>query len=136
MSPTKRRLKRIATDAAGYLLILAAVLVSWLPGPGGIPLALAGLGLLSINNKWAKDLRNFLLKHGGKAVQLLFPQNPIVQWLYDILAAVLFIFVAALAWWHNAIWQISLSVVCFFVALFLALMNRDRLGRLRGGRKA
>lgn len=128
----KRHAKRVATDAAGYLLIVAAILTGWLPGPGGIPLALAGLGLLSINNKWAKDLRDYLLKHGGKVVQYLFPQNKLVQWLYDILVILLLVFVGVLEWRHEALWQISLGIGLFFLALFLALMNRDRLNRLRG----
>jgi hypothetical protein len=49
-------IKRVATDTLGFLLILAGLLTGWLPGPGGIPLIVAGLGLLAINNQWAKNL--------------------------------------------------------------------------------
>lgn len=128
----KRNLKRIAIDAAGYFLIVAGIALGWLPGPGGIPLILAGLGLLSINNKWAEDLRNYLLKHGGKLVKILFPDNKYVQWLYDALVALLLAAVGLLEWRHSAVWQISLGVGLFFIALFVALMNRDRLQSLRG----
>lgn len=127
----KRNVKRIATDAAGYALVILAILTGWLPGPGGIPLALAGLGLLSINNVWAKRLREHLLKHGGKFVKILFPKHPGVQVLYDILVVALLVFVAALAWQHTAFWQVSLAIALFFIAVFLALMNRDRLHWLR-----
>ncbi len=127
----RRNAKRVATDAAGYLLLLAAALTGWLPGPGGIPLALAGLGLLSINNEWAKRLRVYLLKHGGRIVQLLFPQNQLVRWLYDALVLALLVLVSVLEWQHDAIWKISLGIALFFGALFLALMNRDRLHRWR-----
>jgi len=48
MKQLNRHSKRIATDAAGYGLILLSLAVGWLPGPGGIPLLVAGLGLLSI----------------------------------------------------------------------------------------
>ena len=127
----KRNAKRIAIDAAGYLLLIAAVLTGWLPGPGGIPLALAGLGLLSINNEWARRLRTYLLDHGGKFVQVLFPKNRYVEWSYDILVFVVLGVVTWLALVHAAIWQISLAVGLFFIALAIALLNRDRYNRLK-----
>ena len=123
--------KRILTDTAGYLLIVAALLTGWLPGPGGIPLALAGLGLLSINNKWARNLREWLMKHGGELTTVLFPSNPIIQWLYDILVVLLIIVTGVLEARHAAVWQMSLGVAAFFLALFIALMNRDRLARVK-----
>ncbi len=135
MNYWKRNGKRILTDAAGYLLIIAAGLTGWLPGPGGIPLLIAGLGLLSINNKWAKDLREYVLEHGGKIMQLIFPKHPIAQWAYDIVAILLFALAAYLGWRHAAIWQISLAASAFFLATFVSLMNRDRLARLRGKKR-
>lgn len=131
MDYLRRNFKRVMTDAAGYLLLLAAAATGWLPGPGGIPLALAGLGLLSINNKWAKDLRDYLLKHGGKIMQIIFPKHPIAQWAYDIVAIMLFAVAAYLGWQHAAIWQISAAAAAFFAATFIALMNRERLANIR-----
>ena len=60
MRGNHRVLKRYALDAAGYLLILLALAIGWLPGPGGIPLVLIGLYLLSLNNPWAQRLRDKL----------------------------------------------------------------------------
>lgn len=131
----KRNAKRIATDAAGYLLIIAAALTGWLPGPGGIPLALAGLALLSINNEWARKLREYILQHGGKIVQYIFPKNPLFEWLYDILVVIIFGVVTYLAFKHAAIWQISLATALFFIALAIALLNRDRYNRLKARTK-
>lgn len=130
-----RNFKRIATDTAGYLLIILAGLTGWLPGPGGIPLFIAGLGLLSINNKWAKDLREYVLKHGGKLLVILFPKHPVAQWAYDIVALTLFAIAAYLGWQHAALWQVSVAAAAFFIALFVALMNRDRLANLQARRK-
>lgn len=130
----RRHGKRVITDAAGYLLLLAAAATGWLPGPGGIPLAIAGLGLLSINNKWAKDLREYLLANGGKFVQLIFPKNPIAQWAYDLVAIALFCVAAFLGWRHAAIWQISVAASAFFTATFISLMNRERLARIKAKR--
>lgn len=127
MDYIKRHTKRIATDAAGYGLLLAAALTGWLPGPGGIPLTIAGLGLLSINNKWARDLREYVLAHGGRLVEIIFPKNRWVQWGYDLLVALLFILSAILAYRHAAVWQTGMSISAFFLATFIALTNRERL---------
>ncbi len=131
MNYWQRNGKRFITDAAGYLLLLAAALTGWLPGPGGVPLALAGLGLLSINNKWASDLRDFAIKHGGRVIEVIFPRNSVVEWSYDVLAVLLLALSSVLIWQHSALWQISLAIGGYFFALFLALMNRDRAGVVR-----
>lgn len=132
MHSLKQHSKRILTDAGGYGLILVGILTGWLPGPTGIPLILAGLAVLSINNKWAKDLREYLLQHGGKLVGYLFPKHKLVQLLYDGLVLVLLGIVALLAWDHDPLWKVSLAVTLFAFSVFVALMNRDRLKRLRG----
>lgn len=131
MDYIRRNLKRVATDAAGYLLIILGIAFGWLPGPGGIPLVVAGLGLLSINNVWAERLRDYLLKHGGEFVKFMFPNNKYIQWLYDGLVAALLIVVAVLAWYQSALWQISLAIALFFFAIFIGAMNRDRFQRIK-----
>ncbi|HSX31433.1 MAG TPA: hypothetical protein VLE99_05955 [Candidatus Saccharimonadales bacterium] len=131
----KRNTKRIAVDAAGYFLILAALATGWLPGPGGIPLAVAGLGLLSINNAWAKKLRLLVIKHGGRVVEVLFPRWPWVEWGYDIVAFLLLVLTLLLEIRHARLWEMGVGVTAFFFALFIALTNRDRLNRLRGKHK-
>ena len=127
----RRHLKRVITDLVGYILILLGILLGWLPGPGGIPLILAGLGLLSINNKWAEELRKLVLKHSGRFLKLLFPKTIIAQFLYDVLVLLLLVIVGILEWQHEAAWQIGLGITCFFIALFVALMNRERYMQLR-----
>lgn len=131
----KRNGKRVAIDALGYLLIIVAIPIGWIPGPGGLPVFVAGLGLLSINNVWAQKLRDYLLRSGGKFSKLLFPPNPRIELAYDIIAVLLWIVVAVLAWQHAAAWQIGLSVSLFFIATTIALLNRDRIQRLRRPKK-
>ncbi len=131
MNYFKKQTKRVLTDAAGYLLVVAAALTGWLPGPGGIPLLIAGLGLLSINNKWAMDLREYVLRNGGKIVQLIFPKHPVAQWAYDLVAIALFAVAAYLGWKHAVWWQVSLAASAFFAATFISLMNRERLANFR-----
>jgi len=127
----KRNTRRIVTDTAGWLLIVAAILTGWLPGPGGIPLLVAGLGLLSINNAWAKRLRLLVIKHGGRLVEILFPRWPWLEWAYDIIAFLLLLVTLLLEMRHAHLWEMGLGVTAFFIALFIALTNRDRLNRLR-----
>ena len=131
----KRNAKRLLIDMAGILLILAAALIGWLPGPGGIPLALAGLGLLSINNQWAHDLREYLLKHGHNVLPVLFPETRWVTWLYDAMVLLLLALSSVLVWLHAAVWQTSLAVVGYFFALTIVLLNRDRAGVQRRKRR-
>lgn len=45
----------------GSLFIIAAALTGWLPGPGGIPLFLIGIAILSTEFEWAKQLRDWTL---------------------------------------------------------------------------
>jgi hypothetical protein len=135
MKFVQQHFKRIATDAAGYGLLILAALTGWLPGPGGIPLALAGLALLSINNEWARRIRQWLLDNGGKLATYIFPNNPYVQWLYDIIVVLLLAVVTVLAYNHAAIWQIGLASGLFIAAVTIALLNRDRWNRLKTRRK-
>lgn len=127
----KRHTKRLAIDAAGYALIVGGIALGWLPGPGGIPLIVAGLGLLSIHNAWAKRLRLTVVNHGGKLMNVLFPRWPWVEWGYDIVAFLLLVLTLLLELHHAHIWEIGLGISAFFVALFIALSNRDRLDQLR-----
>lgn len=55
-NPRLRGPYRIAVGVVGVLLILLAVATGWLPGPGGIPLAIAGLAVLASEFEWAQRL--------------------------------------------------------------------------------
>lgn len=127
----RRNAKRILTDIAGYGLIVLGVLLSPVPGPGGIPLIIGGLGLLSVNNEWARRVRSYLLDHGGKFVKLLFPPSALIQWLYDAVTVLLLALVAVLIWTRSHVWQISLATALFFLAIFVAAMNRERYARFK-----
>lgn len=127
----QKKLQRISTDVAGYGLILLGIASGWLPGPGGIPLVLAGLGLLSIHNKWARRLRDWLIKNSTKTVNALFPEHRLVQFLYDVAVILLLAVVGALFWEHSAIWQISLAIFALVLALLIAGFNRGRLRRVK-----
>jgi hypothetical protein len=46
----------------GWTLIVAAPLISWLPGPGGIALFIIGLGVILKHSLWAKKRYSRLAK--------------------------------------------------------------------------
>lgn len=45
---------RWAMVILGWILIVAAPLISWLPGPGGLALFIIGLGVILKHSLWAK----------------------------------------------------------------------------------
>ena len=132
MDRIRRHTKRVLTDVAGYLLLVAALLTGWLPGPGGIPLALAGLGLLSIHNVWAKRLRQTLFAHSGRIISRIIIDNIWLQRLYDALVIVLAATAGMLLWQHGDHWQVvSAGIGLIGLALGLSLANRKRFERLK-----
>ncbi len=54
--PRKHLIYRIVVGFVGVVLIIAAPLTGWLPGPGGIPLLIAGLAVLASEFEWAQRL--------------------------------------------------------------------------------
>jgi len=54
--PRKHLIYRIVVGVVGGLLIVLAPLTGWLPGPGGIPLLIAGLAVLASEFEWAQRL--------------------------------------------------------------------------------
>lgn len=119
--------KRILTDIAGYACLVAAPLIGWLPGPGAIPLILTGLGLLSINNPWAKRLLHYVRERSQSLSTVVFPDKPIVQWAWDIFVVVLIATGTLISIYaENNILRAS-SVAFYATATTLFLLNRRRL---------
>lgn len=54
--PRKAVVYRTGVAILGGLLIILAPLTGWLPGPGGIPLFIAGLAVLASEFEWAQRL--------------------------------------------------------------------------------
>lgn len=131
MPKFKYYLKRFGIDAAGYGLILLGLLTGWLPGPGGIPLILGGLGLLSIHNHWARSLLLFAKKYSGQFMDYLFPENPWAKALHDILV-VIFISTAIYLFFHaDAKFTIAIAISLTAIAVVDFLYNRKRWQRLK-----
>lgn len=124
----KRHVRRILIDTLGYLLLILAIAILPLPGPGGLPLALTALGLLSIENAWARRLKDYLLRSGNKAMVKLFPDRAHIQIIYDIL--VLALVTMMLVWLYDDyephVLGITISVLFGCITIFLINRNRGQ----------
>ena len=130
MTKGSKKLKRVCLDFSGYCLILIGVLVGWLPGPGFVPLSLAGLALLSIHNPWAKRLRHYLEQEGLKLLDRLFPDDKQICRLWDRFnLIILALTIGLVVIWPN-LWGWSLAGVTSAANLIIWGRNRRHLERL------
>ncbi len=119
--------QRVAIDIAGFAMLAAVPLVGWIPGPGGIPLVLGGLGLLALNHEWAERwLLQFKAK-GTSFYEILFPKNKLFYWLYDILGVGLVSGAVYLRYQATRNWLDALSIALIFFGSGLLLANRQRI---------
>jgi len=131
MTKIKLFFKRFGTDIAGYTCILLSAAVGWLPGPGGIPLLIAGLGLLSVHNKWAANLLDYVKRHSLTLQDIFFPKNKRIELAWDIFCIVLF-FVAFYISVTADHWFIKALCTGAAAASTTALLfNRSRLDKLQ-----
>jgi hypothetical protein len=114
-------------DILGVLLILSSPLLGWLPGPGGVPLFLAGLGFLAVHHAWAKDMIRYVKNNGLKINDYIFREHPSLQALYDIASLGLLAGGIYLLTSYTRSLTLSIAIVCIFTALTLFLGNRKRL---------
>lgn len=122
--------QRISIDLLGFLMLCAVPLVGWIPGPGGIPLLLGGLGLLSINHDWAKKLLEDVKTKGTSIYEIIFPQNKKIYFLYDAVGIIgLALSIFALTQVTRNLWQ-SLAIAAIFFMSGLLLANRRRLDKI------
>ena len=122
----RSRLQRLAIDILGVLAIIAAAITSPIPGPGGIPLLILGLGLLATNHEWAENILISVKKHGMNLGDKVFSDKPIVKITLDI-ASIVLIAAAVLLVTHatrSILKTAAISLV--FLGLLLFFGNRKR----------
>ncbi|MDZ7786029.1 MAG: hypothetical protein U5L95_02800 [Candidatus Saccharibacteria bacterium] len=122
-----KRLRHIIFDLIGVTLIALSPTLGWLPGPGGIPLLLAGLGFLSINHNWAKKLVVYVKENGIKLGKFIFHEHPAVQAAYDIFSVLFMGIGIYLISTYTQNLTLAVAIVLLFTALTLFLGNRKRL---------
>lgn len=126
MKGLKRRTKIILFDTLGVLCIIAAPLTGWLPGPGGIPLAILGLSLLAVHHEWADRYIKILRAHADRLGDMIFVKNPAVQIAYDILAPMLVLSGGVLLWQRPHILATSAGGLMLIFGLVIFMGNRGR----------
>jgi hypothetical protein len=99
-NPRKLLFYRIGVGVLGGLLIIAAPLTGWLPGPGGIPLFIAGLAVLASEFEWAQRLL-YRVKDWVKALTAWTGKQP--AWLKALGTLVLFLCVLVAIWLYLAV---------------------------------
>lgn len=118
--------KIILLDSLGVLLMIAAVLTGWLPGPGGIPLFIIGLSLLAVHHKWAERYIDLLKKYADKLGDYIFIKNPRVELIYDLVAPLLILAGGLVILRRTAVWMITIGIFLLFMGITVFLGNRGR----------
>jgi hypothetical protein len=122
-------LKRISIDIAGFGLIFLGLLTGWLPGPGGIPLTLAGLALLALNYEWAENILKNFDKKRIELTKKYLQADPPVSYIIDILCFIIFGLGAWLLTQDMLIFRgIGFGMVIFSILTLLS--NQQRIDRL------
>lgn len=127
MGRLKKTGKLILMDTVGVLLIIISPLIGWLPGPGGIPLFLAGLGLLAVHHDWAKRWQTRIKKEGARFIKTLFSDHPLLRAIYDFLSAVLIFIGIYLINTYTKNITLTFAIFCVLLGIGLFLGNRERL---------
>lgn len=124
-------LKLMATDAAGIGCLILVPIIGPLPGPGGIPLIIAGLGLLAQNHEFARNWLKYVKKHSDSTREIIFPNVTWTKWGWDIIS---FILLVAGTWASfqfddNRLLKImAVGVLASSSTVFM--MNRNRIDTL------
>lgn len=125
-----KKLSVILTDLLGILMLIGAVVFGWIPGPGGVPLLLGGLGLLSINHVWARKLLIKAKDKGSSLYEVIFPNNTKIHWLYDMLGLIVGSTAIFIITQDTKNLTQSLAIAAVFVSVGLLVTNRRRLEKI------
>ena len=118
-------------DTLGVMFMIAALLTGWLPGPGGVPLFIIGLSLLSVNHAWAKRYRDWLRKYADRLGDFVFIKDARVEAVYDLIGPALITTGAFLIYRPGSSLLTSFGISCISAGLVLILGNRGRWAKLK-----
>lgn len=134
MSKIKHLTQLIILDVLAALLMITALAIGWLPGPGGIPLFLIGLSLLAINHDWAERYIDILKEHADKISDLIF--LPRLRLFFDIVWPCLLIIGIVIIYVQSSTVFLSLGLFSLSMSLLTFFGNRDRWARFKKYLKA
>lgn len=130
MKSVREKAKTILIDIAGVFLIILSGLTGWLPGPGGIPLLIAGLGLLSINHDWAQRWLEFIKEHGLKVTDKLFNGSRKTAIFVDVIGIIVLSIAVIIVFIFTQNIAKSAAIWLVIVAAVLLLGNRGRFKKI------
>lgn len=123
--------KILLFDLVGVTLMLLSIATGWLPGPGGIPLFIIGLSILSIHHEWAQKYIDKIKDYVEAIGKQVFTDDKDVQLAYDIICPIMIAAGMYLLWLYNAVWQLSLGIVLVATGITLLAGNRNRIHNLK-----
>ena len=129
MKQSPNLLARWGINCLGFGLLVLGIIVAPIPGPGGTPLILGGLGILSINNHWAYRLRCYLLNSHKSISTIIFPANPWARFAWDLAGAVAFGLGLSILVNLEAIWTRIIATVLLSIAISIWGSNHRRAER-------
>lgn len=136
----KHKTKALLVDILGFTLIIVAIPIGWLPGPGGIPLIILGLSLLATNHEWAERIMNRLKAEVSTASKRMTEANPATKWGIDILGIIFISGAVLLLTQFTKNITTTAAISLCIVATILLLTNQNRhvrlWNRLRGKHKS
>src|SRR5690606_24960658 len=103
---------------------IGAILTGWLPGPGGIPLFIVGLGLLAINHEWAERYIDMLREYADRLGDLIF--IPRLRVFFDVLSPVLVVLGITLIYTRSVTWIDAAGAFSISIGLLIFFGNRNR----------
>jgi hypothetical protein len=124
------RWKVLATDTLGVCCLILVPFVGWLPGPGGIPLLIAGFGLLAVNHDWADDAVNYVQQHSESLRGIVFPDRKWIKLAWDVLVLILLVGGTALNFAAENIIVKGISIGIMAGSTTIFMFNRDRISWL------
>ncbi len=122
--------KRVLTDTAGVLCLLAVPFLGPIPGPGGIPLIIAGLGLLAVNHDWADNMLQYVKKHSKSLRGIIFPSKLLIERVWDSVALLILTGGIVLSFTNNHWILQGLSIGLIASSTTIAVLNRNRISKL------
>ncbi|TXG75998.1 hypothetical protein E6P97_04435 [Patescibacteria group bacterium] len=110
----------------GMLCVVLSPVVGSIPGPGGIIVFLAGIGILASEFDWAENFKAVLTEKVPAELKKRWQPTP--RWMLVFDATSLALLAGAVAFYLNGY---TLPVISFtMTALAIALFNRHRLSRI------
>lgn len=122
--------QRIAIDIAGFGLMIISPFLGWLPGPGGIPLFVAGLGLVSLNHEWAERLLKDFEKKRVEFTEKYLMASRRVSRTIDICSIIVLCLGVYLAVTQKEFILRGLGLACITIPIIIIFSNQKRFERI------